>query len=67
MHVMRRAWLVVFSLTVPAILTALMYIGSKYLLYATSRTVDPKVFWYAAAVELPVFFFVAVLEVKDRW
>jgi hypothetical protein len=51
----------------PFLLTGALYVGTRLLLNATSRTIDPQILWYAAAVELLVFFFVGVLEVKDRW
>jgi hypothetical protein len=29
--------------------------------------IDPRILWYAAAIELPIFFVFAVLEAKNRW
>ncbi|HEY5046637.1 MAG TPA: hypothetical protein VII49_01280 [Rhizomicrobium sp.] len=64
---LRRAILFALLVTTPPILTGLTYLASRYLLYATSRSIDPRILLYAAIVELLVFVFVAVLEVKDRW
>lgn len=63
----RRISLLAFLLAVPFLLTWLLYRVSTYVLYATSRTIDPQILWYAAVVELLAFFFVAAMEVKDRW
>jgi hypothetical protein len=54
-------------LIVPVAMTAALYFGSVMLLHATQRVIDPQILWYAAAIELPVFFFFAVLEAKNRW
>lgn len=67
MHIVRRASLIGFVLLVPATMTAALYFASVMLLHATNRVIDPQVLWYAAAIELPVFFFFAVLEAKGRW
>ena len=67
MNVLRRFSLVGFVLVAPPLLTGLFYVGSQFLLRATSRTIEPQVLWYAAAIELPVFFVFAVLEVWNRW
>ena len=63
----RRAVLVALLVTVPFLLTWLVYLGSTYLLAATSRTIDPHILIFASAIEMLVFFLVAILEVKDRW
>jgi hypothetical protein len=67
MSIVRRLSLVGFVLVAPPLLTALFYIGSQTLLHATSRTIEPEFLWYAAMIELPVFFVFAVLEAKNRW
>ena len=67
MHIARRLWLIGFVLAVPLLMTALLYLASVTLLHITQRMIDPQVLWYAAAIELPVFFFFAVLEAKNRW
>lgn len=67
MRIVRRMWLIGFVLVVPAIMTAALYFASTMLLHATNRVIDPQILWYAAAIELPVFFFFAVLEAKGRW
>jgi hypothetical protein len=54
-------------LAVPPLMTAALYFASITLLHATQRVIDPQVLWYAAAIELAVFLFFAVLEVKNRW
>lgn len=65
--VLRRTIIVLLVVTVPFLLTALLYAGSKYLLQATSRVIDPQILWYAGAVELLAFFLVGCMEAKDRW
>lgn len=67
MQIVRRASLIGFVLVVPAIMTWALYLGTIMLLHATNRVIDPQVLWYAAAIELPVFFLFAVLEAKNRW
>jgi hypothetical protein len=67
MLVIRRASLIGFVLVVPVMMTAALYFGSIMLLHATNRVIDPQILWYAAAIELPVFFFFAALEAKGRW
>jgi hypothetical protein len=67
MRTVRRLSLLGFVVLVPPLLTALLYAASVVLLHATRRMIDPQVLWYAAAIELPVFFFFAVLEAKNRW
>jgi hypothetical protein len=64
---MRRAVLVVLTVTVPFLLTYLLYLGSQYLLAATNRTIDPQLLRLASATELLAFFLVAVLEARSRW
>jgi hypothetical protein len=67
MTMVRRLSLLGFVLIAPPVATALMYGGTHVLLGATHRIIDPQIVWYAAMVELPVFFFFAVLEARDRW
>ena len=67
MQIVRRASLIGFVLAVPPLMTAALYLASIALLHATQRVIDPQILWYAAAIELPVFLFFAVLEVKNRW
>jgi hypothetical protein len=67
MNLLHRLSLVVFVLVAPPLLTAVFYIGSKYLLQATRRAIAPEVLWYAAAIEFAIFFFMAVLEARSRW
>ncbi len=64
---MRRFLLVIFLVAGPLLMTAAMYIGSLFLLHATNRIINPQVLYDAAAIEFPIFLFVAVLEVKNRW
>jgi len=42
-----------FVLVAPPAMTALLYAMSEVLLVATHRAIDPRVLWYAAAIELP--------------
>jgi hypothetical protein len=65
--VLRRMTLLGFVLIAPPAMTALLYAMSEGLLGATHRVIDPRVLWYAAAIELPVFLLFAVLEAKNRW
>jgi hypothetical protein len=51
----------------PVVMTALLYAASEFLLHTTHRVIDPRILWYAGAIELPVFFLFAVLEAKNRW
>ena len=67
MQVLRRLSLIGFVLIAPPLMTALLYAASHALLHATNRVIEPRVLWYAAVIELPVFFVFAVLEVKNRW
>ncbi|HEY3636685.1 MAG TPA: hypothetical protein VGK90_00940 [Rhizomicrobium sp.] len=67
MNVLRRVSLIGFVLVAPALMTAVLYVIAVTLLHATNRVIAPEILWYAAAIELPVFFFVAVLEAKNRW
>ena len=64
---LHRTSLIGFVLVVPAIMTAALYLATRTLLHATHRVIDPQFLWYAAAVELPIFLFFAVLEARDRW
>jgi len=67
MQIVRRLSLVGFVLMVPPLMTALLCLACVTLLHATHRIIDSQVFWYAAAIELPVLLFFAVLEAKSRW
>jgi len=67
MLALKRLLLIILLPIVPAILTALLYWGTGALLAATNRVIDPEIVRMAAFVEFAAFFFVACLEVKDRW
>jgi hypothetical protein len=67
MLALKRLLLVILVLAVPAALTALLYWGTSALLTATNRVIDPQIVRLAAMVEFAAFFFVALLEAKDRW
>jgi hypothetical protein len=67
MLALKRLMLVIFVLAGPALLTALLYWATGALLAATNRVIDPQIVRLAAVVEFAAFFFVAVLEAKDRW
>lgn len=67
MRIVRRMSLIGFVLLVPVIMTAALFFASLMLLHATNRVIDPQILWYAAAIELPVFLFFAVLEARGRW
>jgi len=67
MPILRRVSLVGFVLVVPPLMTACLYLASMTLLHATHRVIEPQILWCAAAIELPVFLFFAVLEAKNRW
>ena len=67
MLALRRLLLVIFVLTAPAALTALLYWGTGALLAATNRVIDPDIIRLAAILEFAAFSFVAVLEARDRW
>jgi hypothetical protein len=67
MNALRRLSLVGFVLVAPPLLTGLLYVASHTLLHATNRVIQPEILWYAAAIELSVFFVFAVLEAWNRW
>jgi hypothetical protein len=67
MTALRRIWLIGFVLIAPPLMTALLFAASQALLHATNRIIAPRLLWYSAAVELPVFLVFAVLEAKNRW
>jgi hypothetical protein len=67
MLALRRLLLVIFVLTIPAALTALLYWGTGALLAATNRVIDPEIVRLAAMLEFAAFLFVAILEARDRW
>ncbi|HTT83028.1 MAG TPA: hypothetical protein VMF67_06085 [Rhizomicrobium sp.] len=67
MSIVRRLSLIGFVLVAPPLLTCLLYVGSQTLLHATNRVIEPEFLWYAAMIELPVFFVFAVLEARSRW
>jgi hypothetical protein len=67
MLALKRLALVIFVLAGPALLTVLLYWATGALLAATNRVIDPQIVRLAAIVEFAAFFFVAVLEAKDRW
>jgi hypothetical protein len=67
MQFLRRMSLVGFVLAAPPVMAAILYIVSVVLLHATQRVIEPQILWYAAAIELPIFWFFAVLEAKNRW
>ena len=67
MLALKRALLVIFVLTIPAALTALLYWGTGALLAATNRVIDPDIIRLAAILEFAAFSFVAMLEARDRW
>ena len=67
MTALRRLSLFGFVVIAPPVMTALLCGASWFLLIATHRVIDPRVLWYAAAIELPLFLLFAVLEAKNRW
>ena len=67
MLALKRLLLVIFVLTVPAIMTALLSWGAGALLASTNRVIDPQIARAAAILEFAAFTFVALLEAKDRW
>ncbi|HEX4160098.1 MAG TPA: hypothetical protein VHY79_16665 [Rhizomicrobium sp.] len=67
MNALRRLSLIGFTLIAPPLMTALLYVASQTLLHATNRVIQPEILWYAAVIELPIFFVFAVLEVWNRW
>lgn len=63
----KRVLLVILVLAGPPLATALLYWGTGALLAATNRVIDPEIVRLTAVAEFAAFFFVAVLEAKDRW
>ena len=66
-RVMRRVLLIALVLGLPVAATASLYAITVYALQATDRTIEPQVLHYSAAAEYAVFFFLAILEAKNRW
>ncbi|MBV9570261.1 MAG: hypothetical protein JO056_03380 [Alphaproteobacteria bacterium] len=64
---LRRLLLILLVLLVPPALTVLLYWGTGALLAATNRVIDPEIVRAAAILECAAFYFVAFLEVKERW
>ena len=67
MLALKRLWLIIFVLVAPPVMTMLLNWGTRALLAATNRVIDPKILQYAAISEFVVFFVVAFLEAKNRW
>jgi hypothetical protein len=67
MLALKRLFLIIFVLVIPAVLTGLVYWGTNALLVATNRVIDPQIIHLTAALAFAAFFFIAILEVKDRW
>ena len=67
MLALKRLWLIIFVLLAPLLMTALLNWASRALLAATNRVIDPQILEYAAIAEFVIFFFVALLEAKNRW
>jgi hypothetical protein len=67
MLALKRLLLVIFVLATPTLLTALLYLAANALLAATNRVIDPQIVAGAAVVEFAMFFFISVLEAKNRW
>jgi hypothetical protein len=67
MLALKRMLLVIFVLAMPVLLTALLYLATNALLTATNRVIDPQIVTGAAIGEFVLFFFVSVLEAKNRW
>jgi hypothetical protein len=67
MLALKRLWLIIFVLVTPLLVTALMNWGTRALLVATNRVIDPQILQYAAITEFSLFFIIAFLEAKNRW
>ena len=67
MLALKRLWLVIFVLVVPAIVTGLLYWGTQTLLAATNRVIDPTELYWISGIEFAVLFLVAALDAKGRW
>lgn len=66
MIVLRRPWLLALLAIPPPLMIALLCVADRPL-HAANRIIDPEILWYAAALELPVFFVFAVPEARNRW
>ncbi len=63
----RKFILLVFLVAGPPAMTAAFYIGTRYMLAATSRTIDRGTFDAITLAEIVLFYFGAFLEVRSRW
>ena len=67
MEIVRRLFLILVVLVVPPLLTAGFYFGTKFMLAATHKVVDPQIFFYLTMSELVAFYVVMLLELRARW
>lgn len=63
----RKAFLIVFFLVAPPLLTIAFYVASKYLLAATNRTISELTLDFLAIGEIAFFYLGAFLEVRSLW
>lgn len=63
----RKLLLLVVFILAPPLLTALFYVGTLYLLAATSRTIDAQTLTAITLGEAALFYFGAFLELRSRW
>lgn len=67
MLVLKRVLLVLMTLLLPPVLTWASYGIAQFVLEATHRVIDPGIMQLASAAEFVLFFFIAVLEARERW
>jgi len=64
---LRRTFLVLMVLIVPAFVTRLSYDGAVYMVARLHRYISPQTLHLAAIVEFAMLFFITVLEARARW
>lgn len=67
MLVLKRILLVLITLLLPPLLTWASYRAALFVLQVTHRVIDPEMMRLATAGEFVLFFFIAVLEARERW
>ena len=67
MFIIRRSFLVLMVLILPAACAAGLYYVSLYMLEVTHRVADNRTMLYLAYAEFGLFTFGALMEAKSRW
>lgn len=67
MLIVRRFFILVMTMVVPAALTAASYEAAQFVLFKTNRYIDPEIIRLVTIVEFAIFFFIALLDARARW